>query len=382
MISCDVLVLGVGGVGSAALAQLASRGIRAIGIDRFAPPHDRGSSHGHTRAIRQAYFEHPNYVPLLRRAYELWDELEQSVEKHLFHRVGLLEAGIPDGEVVPGVLASAAEHNLAVQRYSVEEARRRWPMLNFDDSFDVVFEENAGYLLVEQCIEASCDIARRHGAEIHTDEVVSWRPSGEGVEVETTQSRYTASRLIVTAGAWASDLLATAGLQTPLRVLRKHLHWHRTADPRYRSTAGHDSFPVFFFEEPADCDGVVRFFYGFPQCDERGVKVAEHTGGSETPDPLTDPRDTEADDIARVSAFVDKRLSGVTATPHDHRVCFYTMSPDGHFVIDRLPTAPAVCFAAGLSGHGFKFAPALAEALCRLALDEPISLPLDFLRMR
>ena len=136
---------------------------------------------------------------------------------------------------------------------------------------------------------------------------MSWRPSGEGVEVETTQSRYTASRLIVTAGAWASDLLATAGLQTPLRVLRKHLHWHRTADPRYRSTAGHDSFPVFFFEEPADCDGVVRFFYGFPQCDERGVKVAEHTGGSETPDPLTDPRDTEADDIARVSAFVGNR---------------------------------------------------------------------------
>lgn len=366
----DVIVVGTGGVGSAALYELARRGARVLGIDPFPPGHDQGSSHGHTRAIRQAYFEHPDYVPLLRRAYELWTQLESESGQELLFLVGLLEAGLPDGAVIPGVLASAEQHALAVEQFTVAEARRQWPQFHFDDAWQVLFEKNAGYLLVERCVETFHQQASRHGAQFQQAEVRQWQPRDGAIEVTTTDgARYAAAQLVVAGGAWNARLLGEIGVS--LTVRKKHLHWFPAAP-----ADGWAKAPVFFFDTG---DG---FYYGFPQLDTRGVKVAEHTGGEVlTGDPLATPRTPDPADLSRVGQFVRRHLPRLGEVSSDHAVCFYTMSPDDHFIVDRHPAAPQVCFAAGLSGHGFKFVPVLGEMLADWATCGDSKWPSDFLRL-
>ena len=287
----DAIVLGIGGVGSAALYHLARRGIRAIGIDRFNPPHDRGSSHGQTRVIRQAYFEHSDYVPLLREAYRLWHELESVSNQHLFYQIGLVEVGPPEGVVVPGVLRAADEHQLRVESLSAQEIERRWPGLKVAEDLVGVFEPAAGYLRVESCVKAHIDAARAAGAEIIIDtEVQSWTADAGEVRLRTTSGLNIAGdRLIIAAGPWATRLLAD--LNVSLSVRRKSLFWFATGDTRYDEATG---MPVFLFELP---EGV---FYGFPRLDERGVKFAEHTGGRIVDDPLAVDRSIDPDEQRRL----------------------------------------------------------------------------------
>jgi sarcosine oxidase len=365
----DCIVLGSGGVGSAALYHLAKRGAKAIGIDRFPPGHDRGSSHGETRIIRQAYFEHSDYVPLLLRSYELWTELEARRKEKLYHEAGLLEVGPADGCVVPGVLRSARRHGLDVEELSPREAVRRFPGFRVPESMAAVFERRAGYLRVEACVRAHAEEAVKLGAGIETGETaLEWTADGSGVKVRTDRGEHRASKLIVTAGAWAPAMLADLGLR--LEVRRKPVFWHRTATTDYREEQG---CPCFLFETPA---GV---YYGFPEISGSGLKAAEHSGGERAPDPLNVDRSQRADDKARIDAFLAAFLPGVTRECVRHSVCLYTMSPDEHFVVDRHPAHPQVIFAAGLSGHGFKMTPALGEALAGLAIDGSTALPVAFL---
>ena len=366
----DVIVLGTGGVGSAALFHLAKRGVRTLGLDRFPGGHDRGSSHGQTRVIRQAYFEHPDYVPLLRRAYELWADLEEDNAEQLFYRVGLLEAGPANGVVVSGVLRSAHEHGLDVARLSAADVSDQFPGFRIPADFEAVFEKNAGYLLVERCVLAHLRSAVTRGAETRSGEtVIGWRGEGDGVAVETSGGTYHADRLVITAGAWAGTMLHDLGIR--LRIVRKHLHWYATTDARYEP---HKGCPTFMFEMP---DGI---YYGFPVLDDLGLKVAEHSGGREVTDPLTDDRSVEPEDRQRVESFLTRCLPGVSQQPTHHAVCYYTMSPDEHFIVDRHPQFPQVCFAAGLSGHGFKFTSVLGQVLADLALEGATTLPIEFLR--
>jgi sarcosine oxidase len=365
----DAIVLGVGGVGSAALFHLALRGARAVGIERFAPGHDQGSSHGHTRLIRQAYFEHPDYVPLVQRSFDLWRQLEERSGERLYHETGLLQVGPPNGEVVAGVLESARRHHLDVEQLSAAEAHDRFAGFVIPQDCQAVFERRAGYLLVERCVEAHAEQARQLGAEIHSDEVVrGWRADGKDIVVETDRATYQAPRLIVCAGAWSGPLLAQLGI--PLEVRRKPLYWWRTELPTYHADQGS---PAFLYDLPHGC------FYGFPQIDARGIKVAEHTGGSTVGDPLTVDRQLRLDDQQRVAEFVGAYLSDSTTHCSDYTICMYTMSPDAHFVVDRHRDYPQVAFAAGLSGHGFKFTCVLGEALSQLALDGKTDLPIGFL---
>ncbi|NIP87208.1 MAG: N-methyl-L-tryptophan oxidase [Planctomycetales bacterium] len=365
----DVIVLGLGGVGSAALFQLALRGARVLGIDQFAPPHARGSSHGHTRIIRQAYFEHPDYVPLVRSACQLWQKLERRTGRQLYHQVGLLEVGSPRGKLIPGVLHSAACHGLAVQQLTAADVARDYPAFTLPADTVAVFERDAGYLLVEDCVEAHLQEAVACGAHIRTHTVVrQWRADGGGVHVASEDAHWKADHLVITAGAWAGELLAQ--LNVPLRVLRKHLHWYATADSRYRAERG---CPLFFYETAEGC------FYGFPQIDSRGVKIAEHSGGELVADPGKVARDVDSGDRLRVERFLQTHLPSVSTQPTDHAVCLYTMSPDEHFLVDRHPHQPQVVFAAGLSGHGFKFAPVLGQALAEMVLDGQTGLPMEFL---
>jgi monomeric sarcosine oxidase len=367
----DVIVLGTGGVGAAAVMHLAGRGVKVLGLEQFSHGHNRGSSHGQSRVIRMAYFEHANYVPLLRRAYELWFELEQATGQKLFHQVGLVEIGPPDGVIVPGVLRSAREHQLRVEELSAADVRRRFPGFEMPPDAIAVFEQNAGFLLVEQCVLAHLDQATRRGADLRMNErVVDWQPHANGtVTVRTTSEKFSAAKLVIAAGAWSQPILR--GRSVPLRVVRKHLHWYATSDQRYRADRG---APTFFFERPDRA-----FFYGFPQIDELGVKVAEHSGGEDVPDPANVNRLVDPVDRARVEEFLQQHLRGVSLAPTRHEVCMYTLSPDENFVLENHPQHPQVAYAAGLSGHGFKFTSVLGEILADLTLTGRSSLPIEFL---
>jgi monomeric sarcosine oxidase len=374
--SYDAIVVGTGGVGSAALMHLARRGVRAIGLDRFPPGHDRGSSHGRTRVIRQAYFEHPDYVPLLRRAYELWADLESARDDRLFHRAGLLEVGPADGIVIPGVLESARRYGLNVDELTPEEAARRFPGFVIPDGCRAVFERDAGFLLVERCVVAHLEEAQRLGAELHTGEAVTgWSADGDGVSVETERARYHAAKLVVAGGAWSSTLLGELGVR--LRVVRKHQHWFATDDVRYRLDHG---CPAFFYELSAAHEMPGNFFYGMPWYDEFGVKFAEHSGhDDDVADPTALDRSPSEEDRRRVEAFLRGHLPGVSTRQIAHAICMYTLTPDEHFLVDRHPRHPQVVFAAGLSGHGFKFTSVLGEVLAELALDGRSTQSIGFL---
>jgi monomeric sarcosine oxidase len=367
----DAIVLGIGGVGSAALYHLARRGVRVLGVDRFAPPHDRGSSHGQTRVIRQAYFEHPNYVPLLKESYKLWRDLESRLGTQLFHQIGLVEVGPPDGVVVPGVLRAAKEHAIEVEALTAPEVERRWPGLRAGNNLVGVFEPTAGYLRVEECVRAHIDAAVAAGATIATNsEVLRWSANDREVRVQTADGEFVADRLVIVAGAWSSGLLKD--LAIPLEVRRKSLFWFATEAAEYDSASG---MPVYLFELPT---GV---FYGFPKIDSLGVKVAEHSGGRIVDDPLAVDRRIDAGEQQRLEGFLSAHLPGVSRRVTNHAVCLYTMSPDEHFIVDRHPRHAIVVFAAGLSGHGFKFTPVLGRALAEMALDGGTELPIEFLSL-
>jgi len=350
--------------------HLAQRGAQILGLDRFEPPHDRGSSHGQTRIIRQAYFEHPDYTPLLLESYRLWEELAWHTRRQLYHEVGLLQVGPAEGEVVPGVLRAAQEHRLRVDELTATEIQHRWPGLRVPEELIGVFERQAGYLLVEECVRAHVEAARQAGAELRCSvEVLGWE-IGETIQVRTNVGEFSTDRLIVAAGAWAGSLLGD--LRVPLEVRRKSLFWYEANGEHYSAT---NDFPTFFFELP---NGM---FYGFPQLDGRGVKLAEHTGGKPVADPLELDRSLHRDEQERIESFLQQHFLHVTSRNTDHAACMYTMSPDEHFVVDRHPECSSVVFAAGLSGHGFKFTSVLGKALADLSLKGKTNLPIDFLSL-
>jgi len=365
----DALVVGAGGVGSAALYHLARRGLSVRGVDRFAPPHDWGSSHGDTRVIRLAYFEHPDYVPLLRRAYALWEELAQATRQELYVECGALQVGPPQGALLPGLDKAAAEHDLVLERFDATSFAARWPGFVLPEGAEARFEQRAGFLRVEDCIAAHLQLAQAAGAELVTDTVVSgWQRRGpDHVEVETSAGILAARRLIVTPGAWAPGLLA--GLKVPLRVTRQALFWFEAEELQARAGGA----PVYFYEL-----GDGRFYYGFP-AEGGAAKAARHYGGSEVADPLALDRELRPAEEADLRAFLSGHLRGVGGARLRHAVCMYTNTPDENFLVGRHPDAGEVVFAAGLSGHGFKFASALGEALAALATDEETPASVAFL---
>lgn len=369
MAGYDVIVLGVGGVGSAALYHLAKRGVRVLGIDRFTPGHDRGSSHGQSRLIRRAYFEHPDYVPLVEAAFGDWRELEERTGEKLFHQSGLLQVGPADGVVLSGVRESARRHGLAIENFSAAEVNAEFPGFFLPDGCEGVFERGAGYLLVERCVELHAQEAVRLGAELHTGEAIrGWRAEASAFRVITDRAEYTAARLVIAAGAWAGQLLAELGI--PLEVRRKPLYWFATKSDVYQAANG---CPGFLYDLAEGC------FYGVPQLDANGVKVGQHSGGAVVSDPLTVNRAVDPVDFGAVAEFVSRYLVDATTQRTNHTVCMYTMTPDEHFVVDRHPRHEGMAFAAGLSGHGFKFTSVLGRALAELALDGRTDLPIGFL---
>ncbi len=369
---CDTIVVGLGAMGSAAAFHVARRGKRVVGLEQFTLAHDRGSSHGRSRVTRQAYFENPAYVPLLGRANELWTQLQRDSGMRLIEITGGLMLGPPDGGVVKGTLASARTHGLPHEVLEAAEVRRRFPAFSIEDGKIGVLDKVAGVLFPEDCIRAHAAAATQAGAELRWQEpVVTWKATGDCIEVKTTQGTYVAGNLVLCAGPWMGELLA--GLSVPLAVERNVLYWFRpTTNVELFAP---DKFPVFIIEyEPG------KLFYGFPALGDDGVKVARHhTGISCSPSDIH--REVNQDEIREARGILGRNLPTVNGDLLSATTCMYTNTPDGHFIIDRHPRHPNVILASPCSGHGFKFASVIGEVLADLACDGHTNHPTDMFRL-
>ncbi len=367
----DVIVIGVGGMGSAALYSLARRGARVCGIERFGVPHDRGSSHGDTRIIRKAYFEHPDYVPLLHRAYELWADLEEAGGVDLFNKCGFLTLAHPASETIRGLEACYVEHDVPHERLDGVQIERRFPQITPDEDMVGFFDPLGGYLRVEDCVTQHVAQARAAGAEVLTNTLISsWDATDDGVVVHTADADMTARRLVIATGAWAAPGLGRLGIDA--HVWRKVLFWHDTPDPEPFLA---ENFPTFYVEKD------YGHFYGFPSVENKGVKVAEHLAETPIDDPSALDLDVRSGDAPPVQRFVSEMFPGVASRHTSHAVCMYTVTPDRNFVIDLHPLCPQVTIVGGFSGHGFKFASVVGEIAGDLALEGATPHPIEFLRI-
>jgi sarcosine oxidase len=356
----DVIVVGVGGMGSATVAHLARRGIRVLGLEQYDIPHERGSSHGLSRIIRLAYFEHPAYVPLLHRAYELWWALERDVQERLLIITGSLDIGTADSTVFGGALKAAQLHHLVHEVLEPEALRRRFPGYGLQAPLLGLYQPQGGLLAAERCIVAHVDTALRHGAHIHGREVLhGWESRGDGIVVRTSRGVYQAQRLVLTAGAWTHRLVSqyTGTLQPERQVMI----WMQ---PRVPAHFQIDAFPVF---NMAVEEGT---FYGFPIYSIPGFKCARwHHLEQAIDDPAAMDRDGHPADEAILRAFVRRYFPDGDGPTLSMRTCLFTNTPDTHFVIDAHPDYPDVFIAGGFSGHGFKFCSVVGEILADLAQD-------------
>jgi sarcosine oxidase len=357
----DVVVCGLGVMGSAALHHLARRGKRVLGLERYAPGHDRGSSHGHTRIIRLGYFEHPSYVPLLRRAYALWRELEDASGRQLLHLTGIAEIGPPTGILVRGTLEAARLHGLRHDVLAAAELMRRFPAFRVPREHVAVVQRDGGFLDVEPAIATQIALATAAGAEIRSGEAVrAIEPRAGLVRIISERGVVEAGAAIVVAGAWMPALLPE--LAPMLRATREVVGWFEVADADLFSAG---RCPVFIIESRHG------MHYGIPPRGGAGIgaaiKVAKHHHRGETVDPDACDRTVSAQDEALIRAAVADHLPAANGPLKAAETCLYTMTPDGHFLIDRLPGAPNIIAASPCSGHGFKFAPVIGEILADLA---------------
>ena len=370
----DVIVAGLGGMGSAAAFHLARGGQRVLGLDAFGLGHNRGSSHGRSRIIREAYYEAPEYVPLVRRAYALWRELEAESGKRLLQITGGLTIGPPDGELVQGVKTSAAQHGIEIDVLDAGQVARRFPPYCLPGTLGAAYEANAGILDPEACVAAHCDLAIRAGAELRFAEPVEqWDVDAGGVRVRTAQGCYEASRLVIAAGAWASALIGQAGPPLDVwRVLNVHFAPGSPGQPEHFTP---QRCPVFIWQVPEG------WYYGMVGDVQHGVKFGRHDVG-ERCTPQTIRRTVDDAEVEALQAVLNRYLPGAGARVSSTLTCMYTLTPDRHFVVDRHPVHRNVVYGCGFSGHGFKFCSAIGEGLAALALDRVPPYPIEFLSAR
>jgi sarcosine oxidase len=361
-------------MGSAAALELRRRNIACIAFDQFTPPHGFGSHSGQTRIFRLAHYDTPKYVPLAQRADRLWNQLSAEFGSPLLTRIGLLKMGPLGDGLIEGIRQCSAKWNLSVETLSASEVRYRYPAFEVPDEFVGVLESSAGWIDVDAAILGMQRRAQELGAELCLNEaVLNWTAEGEGIRVRTTTREICGSRLVITAGAWATHILRD--LDLPIRILRKTFFWFDPIEPRKFIGS---AIPIFGFPP--------RTFYGFPNIRGEGVKVAEHLGGEalDASDPMARAQEP---DYRPILETVARFMPGLAGPPPGNasRIaktasCLYAMTSDEHFIIDVHPRFPNVVYAAGFSGHGFKFTPVIGEVLADLALEGRTQLPVEFLR--
>jgi sarcosine oxidase len=369
----DVIIAGLGAMGSAAAYHLSRRGCHVLGLDRFHPPHSFGSSHGLTRIIREAYFEHPAYVPLIQRAYELWADLERESGRKLLLQTGGLMIGRRDGVIVGGAERSAREHRLAHRLLSAEELRREFPAFAPTNGMVGVWEPRAGILFPELAIQTHLELAAARGATLRYDEpVLKWESKGDHVCVSTEQQVYRAGRLLLTAGAWLNSLLP--GHRLPLHIERQILFWFDESSNAEWFTR--ERCPISLWEYESR-----QYFYTFPNLGD-GVKIAlHHQGEITTPDGVR--REVSAVEIEHMRGLLGRFLPAANGALKSTTVCIYTNTPDEHFLLDSHPEDSLVYIASPCSGHGFKFSSVIGEIAAARLEDRPLPFDLSlFCRAR
>ena len=369
----DIAVAGLGGMGSAILAHCASRGASAIGLDRFGPVNTLGSSSGKSRMIRKAYFEDPAYVPLLLRAYELWRKLERETNEDLLCITGLLMVGEESSEIIEGSRRAANQHNLLIESLSKRQIKARYPTLKVLDEEVGVFEPEGGVLSPERAVHAHLDMAATAGAHMRFGVAMeSWNVIDEGFEIRLTDgTRVSARVLILALGPWFQETLESLGV--PIRVQRNIQAWFSPATDAYSASG----FPGFLL----DRRGFPAPLYGFPDFGD-GVKAAFHRLGD-----ITDAKHVDRDvdlsrDVEPITRALEQWMPGAAKTLRSAKPCMYTLTPDGHFVIDYHPDHKNLILCGGFSGHGFKFAPVVGEIAADLALDGGSRHDIEFLSHR
>ena len=370
----DVIVVGVGSIGSATCHHLAKKGAKVIGIEQFAIPHGHGSHHGNSRMIRMAYYEHSNYVPLLKRAYTLWDELQEHTSEKFFHITGGLYMGASYGSIFPGSLRAAHEHQLKHTVLTPSQISARYPALHVADHFSGFHEEHAGFLIPEFAVSAYTKSALRQGAHIvQGEKLITWNSGPDGIKVTTEKGHYWAKHLVITAGAWSMKLARELGCQ--LKVTRQVMAWFKPLGSLERFAPG--NFPCWFIETESPFG-----HYGFPViAGDPGLKVALHKPGEViNPEHLQDEYcQPQPEEIDQLRTILDEYFPGCAGRLTRASICMYTNSPDGHFIVGHHPYHSHVSIACGLSGHGFKFSSVLGEVLADLALEGKTSMPVNFL---
>jgi len=357
MPSYDAIVIGVGGMGSAAVYHLAQRGLKVLGLEKYAIPHEMGSSHGYSRMIRYTLQEHPSYVPLVRRSYELWHEMEETAGEELMVTTGSIRAGAPNSPFFLNAKEACDLHSIPYEILTASEVNKRFPGYRFPEEISSVYQADGGFLLPERCIVTHVQAAERAGADVHSQEtVLDWEVRGDGVQVRTDRDTYTAGRLVVTVGPWAANLVPElAAYAVPERQV---MGWFQPERPELYTA---EIFPVFgvFTEEGR--------YYGFPSHAVPGFKIgrAHHLLQKVDPDAIDREVHPEDEDILRQA--VNRYFPLAAGKLLDRKTCMYTNTPDEHFMIGTLPGQPQVSVAAGFSGHGFKFASVIGEIMADLA---------------
>jgi sarcosine oxidase len=356
----DQIVIGVGGMGSAAVYELARRGQRVLGLEQFPVPHELGSSAGATRIFRFAYFEHPSYVPLMRLSFARWQALERDFGERLLTVTGGLDIGLPDGRVVRGAKAACQAHGLTHEVLRAHEVARRHPAWRLAPEFEAVYQPEAGFLPADRAILAHVTLARRLGAEVHENEPArGWKAVGDRVQVETERGCYEAGALIVAAGAWAGRVLSQYGFQNLAVPERQVVGWFETAGGSFAP----ETFPVFILDCPEKGS-----YYGFPErAAGEGFKVGRFHHREETVDPDAIDRRVLPEDEA-VLRGIQRYLAKPVGAPVGFKTCMFVNSPDEHFIVDLLSDHGNVAVAAGFSGHGYKFCSGVGEILADLAM--------------
>jgi sarcosine oxidase len=369
--SYDVIVIGVGGMGSATGYELAKRGKRVLGLEQFDIPNDQGSSHGVNRIIRLAYYEHPSYVPLIRRSYELWHEIEELADEKLLYTTGSIDTDAEDGQVFRGSLESCQIHDIRHEVLTAEETNQRFPGYQLPDGHLALFQPDGGFLLSERSIVAYANAAIGLGAEIRAREAVKgWDVTGSGsVTVTTNREKYEAGSLVITAGAWTEKLIPQISAQAIPE--RQVLAWLQPEDPGLFSP---DRFPVFnaLFEEGR--------YYGFPVYGIPGFKIGRYHHLDEQVDADNVPRDVTDEDEKVLRSAVARYFPSANGNVMTMKTCMFTNSPDEHFIIGPLPGVPQVSVAAGFSGHGFKFCSVVGEIMADLATRQETGHGIEMLR--
>lgn len=373
----DVIVVGVGSMGAATCSYLAAKGCKVLGLEQFdIIPHENGSHAGQSRIIRKAYFEHPDYIPLLQKAYVNWHKLEQATGEQVYFKTGLLYCGPANHKVIHAVKEAATSFNLALDN---AEGHSCLSAFTRNNDAEVILEHDAGFLLPEKSISLYLGEAKKSGAEIHTGEkVIEWSRNIGLIKVQTNKGTYSAPKLIITAGAWADKLIKERAI--PLKVTRQVVIWAEPTNPSFFLP---EKFPCWLAVDH-DLKGA---WYGFPYLSgpqfpgPAGLKFALHYPADETnPDYVN--REVSNSELQSLIDAAGKYFSPATGKVVAVKTCLYTNTPDENFIIDRLPGYEEnILIACGFSGHGFKFASVVGEILADLALGGRTEMPIEFLSL-